>query len=145
MWIILLTVRRMCEIIVRKYISASRGRFLGNSFQLLRTICVRLAACDFENAVVRFTCIFNGHMQCSAFIPFKSAFTPCFSQMNNLYKTGEMLKSVWQDKCNLIHRLRSDTDSISSCGTSALCRSHIMWPGFTKVITEISSLGMAVN
>lgn len=137
MWLILLTERRMCEIIVRKYISASRGGFLGNSFQLLRAICVRLAACGSENAAVRYTCIFNGHIQCSAFITFKSAFTPCFSQINNLYKTEEMLKSVWQDNCNLIHRLRSDTDSISSCGTSALCRSHIMRPGFTKVIRVI--------
>lgn len=127
----------MCEIIVKKYISASRDGFLGNSFQLLWTICVRLAACGPENAVVRYTCIFNAHIQCSAFIPFKSAFTPCFSQMNNLYKTEEMLKSVWQHKCNLIHRLRSSTDSISSCGTSALCRSRIMRPGFTKVIRAI--------
>jgi len=41
----------MCEIIVRKYIS---GGFLGNSFQLLWTICVRLAACGSENAVVTY-------------------------------------------------------------------------------------------
>ncbi len=57
--------------------------------------------------------------------------------MNNLYKTEEMLKSVWQHRCNLIHRLRSSTDSISSCGSSALCRSLIMQPGFTKVIRAI--------
>lgn len=136
MWFILLTERGMCEIIV-KYISASRVGFLGNSFQLLRAICVRPAACSSENAVVRYSCIFNGHIRCSAFITFKSAFTPCFSLINNLYKKEEMLKSVWQDKCNLIHRLRSDTDSISSCGTSALCRSRIMRPGFAKVIRVI--------